>query len=321
MKLDIPRRLRKRRYVALAVILLVILLGPYLVPLPRIGETFDPRELAHEESEFTEVLGLDVHYVRTGEGKTNLVLLHGFGASLFSWREVMDPLSKDFSVLAYDRPAFGLTERPTRGEWGNRNPYSGESQVELLLNLMDGMAIDQAVLVGHSAGAAVAVSAALDHPEKVIGLILVDPALGSHGGMLRYLRWIPQVRRLTLLLVRSIPSWGMDILYDSWYNTSRITDEIVEGYERPLKADNWDRALAEFTLAEPVSGIKGRLEEIEIPVLLVTGDSDEIVPTEDTVALADEFKNAEVAVIPRCGHLPHEERPSLFLKEVMDFLR
>lgn len=321
MRSRIPQRLKKRRYAALAVILFVIVVGPYLVPLPRMGETFDPGELAYEESEFTEVLGLDVHYVKAGDGGTDLILLHGFGSSLFSWREVIDPLSKNFSVLAYDRPAFGLTERPPRGEWEGRNPYSGESQVELLLSLMDHMDIDQAVMVGHSAGAAVAVSAALDHPERVTGLVLADPALGSHGGVLRYLRWIPQVRRLTLLLVRSIPSWGMDILYDSWYNASRITDDVIEGYERPLKADNWDRALVEFTLADPVSGIKGRLEEIEIPVLLVTGDSDEIVPTEDTVALADEFKNAEVAVIPRCGHLPHEERPSLFLKEVMDFLR
>ncbi len=318
---DLPSRLRRKRYWVLVLFLFLLLVGPYLVPLPKIQETSDPRELRFRSSKFEEIMDLEVHYIMEGEKGRGLILLHGFGASVFSWREVMEPLSLNYAVLAYDRPAFGLTERPPREEWSDENPYSGEFQVDLLMSLMEEMDVNNPVLIAHSAGAAVAVSAILDHPNEFSGLVLVDPALDSHGGLLRSLKWVPQVRRLTRLLVRSIPSWGSQMLDDSWYNSSKITDEVMDGYQRPLRAHNWDGALTEFVLAKPISGLREELGEIEIPVLLITGEDDNLVPMEDTLDLAEEFGNVEVFVVPNCGHLPHEERPEIFLQEVFDFLR
>ena len=91
-----------------------------------------------------------------GQGEPVLILLHGFGASEFSWREVMEPLSTYGRVIAYDRPAFGLTERPMEGNWTGTNPYSVQGNVELLDGLMDELGVDKAILVGNSAGGGVA---------------------------------------------------------------------------------------------------------------------------------------------------------------------
>ena len=88
-----------------------------------------------------------MHTKTAGQGELPLVLLHGFGASTYTWREVWEPLAQDHPVVAFDRPAFGLTERPMPGDWAGRSPYSAEAQVDQTVALMDKLGIDQAVLV------------------------------------------------------------------------------------------------------------------------------------------------------------------------------
>ena len=93
------------------------------------------------------------------------MLLRGFGASTFSWREAVAPLAERGRVIAFDRPAFGLTERILRGdwnpdEWPGGSPYTPEAQADLSIALLDALEIDEAVLVGHSAGGTVAMLAA-----------------------------------------------------------------------------------------------------------------------------------------------------------------
>jgi pimeloyl-ACP methyl ester carboxylesterase len=83
---------------------------------------------------------------------------------------------------------------------------------------------------------------------------------------------------------------------------------------------DWDRALWELTAANAPSGLPDRLAELKLPVLVVTGDSDTIVPTELSVRLAEELPNAELEVVPACGHVPHEECPQAVLDAIQAFL-
>jgi pimeloyl-ACP methyl ester carboxylesterase len=161
----------------LSVLLLLALVGPLLVPVPPIGGTVPARQLADADSRFVEISGLDVHYKAAGAGQPVLVLLHGFGASTFTWQEVTAPLSEVGTVLAFDRPAFGLTERPLPGEWEGDNPYSPENQADLTIALLDQFGIREATLVGHSAGGTVATLTALRHPQRIAALVLVAPAI------------------------------------------------------------------------------------------------------------------------------------------------
>ena len=259
-----------------------------------------------------------------GEGQPAVVLLHGFAASLFSWREVMGPLAESHTVVAFDRPGFGLTERPLPGEWQGQNPYSPEAQVGLTVALMDKLGIDRAVLIGNSAGGTVAVLTALTYPERVQALVLVDPAIYQGGmqfpGLVRWLLSTPQARRVGPLFVRSIRDWGLDFGRSAWHDPSKITDEIWAGYTKPLQAENWDKGLYEVTLASRSLGLDKRLDEVRVPVLVITGDDDQIVPTEQSIRLAGELPNAQLVVVPNCGHVPHEECPQPFLAAVSSFL-
>lgn len=313
----------RRLLVALAVLLALLLVGPFLVPIPPLEGTVPPRELADSDSRFVEVNGISIHYKIAGSGEPVLILLHGFGASTFSWREVMGPLSEVGTAVAFDRPGFGLTERPMPGEWAGPNPYAPEAQAGLTVGLMDALGVKRAILVGNSAGGTVALLTALAYPERVEALVLVDAAVYTGGPpwWARFLLHIPQVRRLGPLLVRSIRNWGMDLARSAWHDPGKLTPEIWEGYTRPLRAQNWDQALWELALAGHPLNLSERLSEVAVPVLVITGDDDRIVPTAESIRLAEELPRAELVVLPNCGHVPQEECPEAFLQAVKAFLR
>ena len=296
---------------------------PLIIPIPPLKDTRSIAELADPDSRFIDVNGLTVHYKIYGEGEPYIVLLHGFGASLFSWQQVLQPLSQYGTVIAYDRPGFGLTERPMPEEWDGENPYTRDAQEQLLLGLLDALEIEQAILVGNSAGGTVSVATALNHPERIKALVLVDAAIFTTGGGPSYLRWLfrlPQVDRLGPWLVRNIQKWGMELIKTAWHDPSKITPAVLEGYIKPLQVENWDRALWEMNKVTGEADLAERLGELRLPVQVVTGDDDRIVPTADSVRLAEEIPGAELIVFERCGHVPQEECPQQFLEAAGEFL-
>jgi len=294
------------------------------VPVPPLTDTVPAGQLADPDSKFIKVNGLNVHYKEIGQGDTTFILLHGFGASVYSWHEVMQPFSQYGRVIAYDRPAFGLTDRPMPGEWKGESPYSSAANVEMFAGLMDALNVEKAILVGNSAGGSVAVAFALKHPERVQALILVDPALGDEGG--RFPSWLlslmatPQMRHVGPLLVRNIAQTGNDTIRQAWHDPSLVTDEVIAGYRKPLKANNWDRALYEFTIASRPLGLKERFVELKMPVIVIAGDDDRIIPTAYSIQAAQDIPGAQLAILPSCGHVPHEECPTAFMDVVVKFL-
>jgi pimeloyl-ACP methyl ester carboxylesterase len=311
--------------VCLAVLLFLLAAVPLIIPIPPLENTAPPQELSGADSRFFDWNSIEVHYQMFGQGDMAIVLLHGFASSTFSWREVVAPLATTARVIAYDRPAFGLTERPL--EWEGQNPYGSDAQVDLLLALMDFHVIDKAVLVGNSAGGALALLAAIRHPERVQALILVDPAIypGQSGGFLP--GWLhpllktPQLQRMGPLLVRSIQNQADDFGRKAWHDPSLITDEIWQGYRLPLRVENWDRGLWEFTIASTPLHLEKMLDQVKVPTLVITGDDDRIVPTEDSLRAAKEIPGAQLVIISESGHVPQEEQPDAFLRAVGSFIR
>jgi pimeloyl-ACP methyl ester carboxylesterase len=315
------RKILRIILVVSGVLLLLALVGPFLVPVPSLENTVSPQALADPDSQFIEINGLEVHVKTLGQGEPVFVLLHGFGASLYSWQAVMEPFSQHGMVIAFDRPAFGLTERPLT--WEGTNPYSPEAQIALVIGLLDHFDVRQAILVGNSAGGTVAMQVALAYPERVTALILVDPAVYSGGGapaLVRPLLATPQMRHLGPLIARQIQARGPELIELAWHDPSLIQPETLELYKKPLQVNNWDKALWELTTVSRASGLAEQLSEFSLPVLVITGDDDRIVPTADSIRLAGELPNAELVVIPEAGHVPHEERPGEFMQAIEAFL-
>ena len=307
--------------IILIILTLIVLIGPFLIPVPPLENTVPIEQLVDVDSKFVEVNGVNVHYKTYGQGEPTFILLHGFGASLFSWHEVTEPLSEFGTVIAYDRPAFGLTERPL--EWEGESPYGPQAQVDIVIGLIDELGVVKASLVGNSAGGTVSMQVALQYPERVEALILVDAAVYAGGGAPSWSRPIlktPQMNHVGPLIARQLQAQGVQFIKTAWHDPSKITQDIFEGYQKPLQIENWDKALWQLTVASEESGLVERLTEITIPTLVITGDDDRIVPTEQSLRLADELPNAELKVIAQSGHLPHEEKPVEFMQAVTEFL-
>ena len=307
-------------------LLALILIGPFLVPVNTTG-TLTKEEAAAKlwggQSNWIELAGHEVHYVTAGDPDSDrlIVMLHGFGASAFSYQEVLEPLGEIGFVVAYDRAAFGFTERPT--EW-ELNPYSAEGQLQVLDELIATFGAGKEVFVlGHSAGGNLAASYVVDRQDQLAGAILYAPAVLTSGGAPGWLNWvfsIPQLDHLGPLLVSSIATSGLDILYASYFDQNKITDETLAGYTAPLEVIGWEEAFWEFNRAPRNTGISERLGEISIPTLVITGDTDTIVDTADSVTVSELIAGSELVIIPRTGHLPNEESPEEFAAAVISFI-
>ncbi len=301
-----------------------VTLLPFLIPVPELENLVTEQELADPDSQFIEVNDVTVHYKEMGAGETTFILLHGFGASVFSWREVMDDFAALGRVIAYDRPAFGLTERPMPETW-KENPYGMKANVELLRGLMDALRVEKAVLVGNSAGGGVSVAFALEYPERVESLILVDPGVGGGRGP-QFPEWAlplmrsPQMRHLGPLLVRDIAETGNETILRAWSDPSKVTDEIIAGYRKPLQAKNWDRALYELTFAPPYPELRPQLPNLKVNTFIIGGADDRIIRPWYFEAISREIP-APLVLLQNCGHVPHEECPDRFMEAALQFLQ
>ena len=305
-------------------VLLVVLIGPLIMPIPPLPEPIALADLADPDSSFVEVNSIQVHYKIAGSGQPVLILLHGFGASTYTWHKVMDSLADKGTVIAFDRPAFGLTERLMPGEWSGENPYSDAFQVQLTVGLMDALNAEDAVLVGHSAGGSIALQTALAYPERVSGLVLVDASVAAGNGMPGLARWLantPQLKRLGPYLSRSLTGKEGDaFLETSWYDFTKFTEEDKAAYRKPLQMANWDVALWEYTKANRGANLTQHLAGIKMPVLVISGEDDRIIPLAESQRIAAGLPVAKLITLAACGHVPQEECPEQFLPPVLEYI-
>lgn len=304
-------------------ILLLVLAGPFLIPVPPLKNTFTPEELADPDSRFIEVDGLKFHYKTQGEGEPVFLLFHGFSANVFTWHNVMAPLARMGTVVAYDRIASGLTQRVIPGEWQGENPYTPAQQVAQVIGLMDALGIEKAIFIGNSAGGNIALQTAQAHPDRVSALILADAAVyggaGAPGWLLPLFK-TPQADHLGPLSARWLEAQREKLLELVWHDPDRASPEIRKGYQKTFQVTNWDLALWELTKATHPTDVVKRLHTVTVPTLVVTGDHDRIATPELSRQLAEDIPGATLQIIPECGHMPQEERPSLFMEAVQIFM-
>ena len=320
-----PFRIKVSLAILLA-LLVLLLVGPFLIPVPPLEGTSAARDLATEESSFVTIDGLTVHYVEEGDGATAFLLLHGYPSNLATWNPVLDELALYGRVVAYDRPGFGLSDRPQPPSWqGGDNPYLPSSQVEQAIALLDELGVDEAVWVTSSTGGTVALRAALEHPERVRALVLESaPVYSSRApsAWSRPLLYSPQMSRIGPLLMRQLGGQpGISLYASQWADPEAIGDDDVEDFRVTFQVDDWDRGLWQVSRASRPFEVEEALGDLELPVLVIAGAADPIVPPEESERLAAELPQATLALMEGCGHLPHRECPAQFMQVLEGWLQ
>jgi pimeloyl-ACP methyl ester carboxylesterase len=309
---------------------LVVVVGPFLISARPAEGLATNAEAALAESRFIEIPfpgadALEVHHLRAGteaSAPVAFVLLHGFTFNAWTWDAVLDGFAARAPTVAYDQIPYGLSAKPPHPDGSGPSPFSKDAAVVQLGALLDAMRLDPVILVGNSSGGTLALEAALADPARVQALILVAPwVFATRPTLPASIASLPQMRRLSLLIARKLGETG-PLLDLSYAEPARVTEERRRRFLIHTRVAGWDLAWGELlgaSLSAPVT-VSQHLAEIRVPVLVVTGDRDRVVPIEDTRRVAQELPDATLAVLPDCGHVPQEECPAAFMDAVTDWL-
>lgn len=267
-------------------------------------------------SHFADVDGVRVHYQEKGSG-TPLILIHGYTSSVYSWKDVFEPLSKSFRVIAVDLKGFGFTGKPD-------GDYTRRAQAMLIAGLLDHLKIEKAWLCGSSMGGEVALNFARQNPQRVAGLILIDSSGAKVEGTSSlapgYLL-IPVVGRvLTALALRS-DKLVREGLEKSFYDRSKITDERVATYYRPLQTRGGQLAALRARTQANQFPIEPDLGKISARTLIIWGAEDALIPLAAGHRMNSLIKDSALLVFEKCGHLPQEEMPERVVEEITRFIK
>ena len=269
-------------------------------------------QLAGKEDKFIKVKGHDIHYLKQGEGAP-LILVHGFACSTYTWRKLIPLLADHHTVYALDLLGFGLSDKPPDGN------YDLRSQGSLVLDFMNALHLPSATLVGHSMGGVVVAYAAVEAPEQVKALVLVDAGFYS-GGAPAFLKYIffPLDRIMAKQFYTK--EMRMKSFSRSYYNKSLITDEVMEGYMLPTTTPHAVDALARMMKEVGPRKYEGISEHISEPTLIVWGEQDLPIPPRDGERLNREIKGSKLMIVKECGHMSPEEKPEELAKAIKDFV-
>lgn len=270
---------------------------------------------------------LTLFYYEAGNAKdSDILMIHGLGDEADTWRYMIKPLAENFHIIALDLPGFGRSDKPNL-------KYSPNFMMGSILELMDQLEIEKALIMGSSLGAMLAQGLAIANGERVSGLILIDGALLQHELMQDWglrLMQAPLLGEWLYTRLRKDPLAAFDSLRHVYHDLDalpKVDREFL--YERVTKRvwSNGQRRAYFSTLRnlmpwvrDAQSELPGKLASLDIPTLVIRGEHDVLFPKENADEIIQCQPNAKQVTIKGVKHLPQQEDPENTLEEVQNWL-
>lgn len=269
---------------------------------------------------FVSVEGINLHYVRKGQG-TPVVFLHGGILSSYDFKEVIEmAASRGYQAIAFDRPGYGYSERPLNG---NRTPAD---QARLIHGALKQMGIEKPIMVAHSWSGLLAMTYALQFPDDISGIVTLGGAMykegypAEHGDPISKLVLTPVFGDLFLYTVLRSPLGTR--LAASIVNQTFAPEPVPAGY-REAALSLWlrpgqFRANREDVLAFPPAAeqVSKLYRQIKSPVVIVVGENDPFGTKEQAFRLKGDIPHAQLMVIPRMGHMIPQNHPGVVMQAI-----
>ncbi len=299
---------RKRFWLPLILLLPPIILFTYLASNP----------LANFRTSVNYLLarfGVEERYVSAGRAKVHLyeagkenpqtvVLLHGFGGnSVLTWMRLMPALKKKFHVIAPDLLASNFIRL-------NPLKYSVRSEVDLILELLKSLNIQKADFVGLSVGGWVSLIIALEHPELVNRLVLIESA-----GLTME---VPELARLTLTDRDTARKFMGLLFYNPPPLPGFVLDQLVKSSVRIKK--KYEAVFMGFIENSRESLLDEKLGSITQPTLIIHGREDNVIPLKVAERLHQLIPHSKLLILEQSGHAPVWDQPGRLKKAILDFL-
>ncbi len=268
--------------------------------------------------------GLSIFCLDTGGVDQPIALLiHGLGDEADTWRHLIGPLSSSRRVIALDLPGFGRSDKPDVA-------CSEDFMLAVLLEFLQVLSIEKALLIGHSLGAALAHRIALEHPSLVSGLVLIDGSAlirpqGLNLVMILFMipgigEWMyTRLRKDPLAAYQSLAPYYADLsllpAIDRDFLYLRVNQRVWSDKQRWA----YFSTLRHFAvaLARPSSDLESRLANFHVPTLVIWGEQDRVYASENGVALASIQPDARLVILPGLSHNTHQDDPQAVLHAIL----
>jgi len=245
-----------------------------------------------------------VRTARAGRGDTTLLLLHGYGESLISFRPIFDLLARHYRVVALDLPGFGLSDKPI-------GSYSLATTVVRIQNFIARWTRGPVVIVGHSMGGEIAAAVALAQPPPVAALVLISPAGYALGPWIgdSTVSWPRQMwvgSTIAYVLPMHDPAW-----------LSEPADRAAyEPFSDPAYRESSHRVLEQFDFA----ALRNRFANVIQPTLVIWGERDPTIPLSIGDSIVRELPRGQLVIIKGALHRPQETHPDEVVAQIDRFL-
>jgi pimeloyl-ACP methyl ester carboxylesterase len=279
----------------------------------RLKQRYIASRVAHQYpralSKFVTVDEARLHFVIKGAGRP-VVLIHGNPGSCQDWARLYGPLSSRYCGFAFDRPGHGHSDRPNHG------PITVDVQAQMLHTALKALSVEQPILVGHSWGGALALAYALEFQDDVAGLVLLAPAAYESDDGVSFLTKLPALPIIgDLINFLFTPLLGASVVRED-LQKAFAPDPVPKHYLRHVLAE-WTRpkkvkwySVDDALLNTSLPKFTSRYPDIRVPVVIVTGDSDQIVPAKENAhRLYQALPHAELIVLEKTGHQISFTRP------------
>ncbi len=302
--------------------ILGILLTLFIVFILIVGEAdltleeLKPKYV-NAESEFVPLMGMNVHFRDEGNPNDSLpvLLIHGMSSSLHTFDSVTVDLKKNHRIISLDLPAFGLTGP------NPENIYTLDYYAQFLEAFRNKLKVQKWSLAGNSLGGAIAWNYAVNFPNRVHRLILIDaagyPKLNEKGSLGFKIASTPIINNLMLYVTPK--SLVRQSLLSIYYNPKMVTDAQVERFhDVAIREGNRAAMLSIFK-----SGFKAdyhKIKQVTAPTLILWGDKDKLIDVENVDSFKKDIKNSKAVIFTKVGHVPMEEVPHQVSKEIDHFL-
>lgn len=267
------------------------------------------RGLGGQGMPFVEVDGLEIHYEMEGTGHP-LIILHGLGNNSQSWKNQLDGLKSNFTVIAWDAPGYGKSSDP-------KEEYRGFDQfADVLKGFIDKLNYQKVYLLGHSMGSAIAIDFCNRYTEMVAKLIIADPTRGSAGGtkVENESKLQTRINNINKLDPKELAKQRVPNLL-----APNAKEEIIKEAERIMSQV---RPLGYRSVAYSLYNLNNMdiLPKISVPTLIICGEMDKATPVSESQIFHDQIPGSKFVIIPNTGHLCYQEDPESFNNVVVDFL-
>ena len=256
--------------------------------------------------------GIDLYYETHGRGEP-LLLIAGLGATGEIWDIQVPLLAREFQVITFDNRGAGRSDKP-------QEPYSIAMFADDTAGLMDALDIDTAFIYGQSMGGLIAQEFGVRHPRRARALVLGCTSFGGPNSVLPNPDAMSTLSSFTSMETGEVLERALNVFFSSQFlerNRAEAVRRMAIYLDRRPPADAYVRQVA----ACLVFDFYDRLPQIQAPTLVINGEDDRLVPSENSRIMAERIPGAELVLFPKAGHLYFDELPEESARTVIEFLR